>query len=191
MAEAYLRERAIQASPASLRFNARTPMGRGRATAFGPAMIAALHDRRRFVAVHRTFLDAQPGRFAADLANPRRMLGRPLRGAVILAPATHVLGLAEGIETAMSAMTLLGIPVWATLGNERLRQIAIPPFVSRLILLPDNDRGGRLGAARALESYASQGRAVEILFPPRGFNDWNDVHRMEGSEGRNWWRQAV
>lgn len=109
----------------------------------------------------------------------------------MLAPATDTLGLAEGIETALSAILLLDIPVWATLGNERLAHIAIPDSVTRLILLPDNDRGGRIGAAKAAEAYVMPGRTIETLWPPHGFNDWNDALRAEGKGVGYWLRQAA
>ncbi len=190
-AEHYLRRRSIILSPSALRFHGRTPLGRGKLAVFRPAMIAALHEQSRLVALQRTFLDpGQPCR-ARDLGNPRRMLGRPGHGAVILMPATDALGLAEGIETALSAILLLDIPVWATLGNERLPHIAIPDTVTRLILLPDNDRGGRIGAAKAVEAYAMPGRTIETLWPPHGLNDWNDVLRAEGKGVGSWLRQAA
>jgi hypothetical protein len=119
------------------------------------------------------------------------MLGRPGQGAVMLAPATDTLGLAEGIETALSAILLLGIPVWATLGNERLPHIAIPDTVTCLILLPDNDRGGRVGAAKAAEAHAMPGRTIETLWPPQGLNEWNDFLRAEGKGVGDWLRQAA
>ena len=190
-AKQYLCRRSIILSPPALRFHRRTPLGRGKCAVFRPAMIAALHERGRLVALQRTFLDPDEPRRARDLANPRRMLGRPGQGAVILAPANDTLGLAEGIETAMSAILLLDIPVWATLGNERLAHITIPDAVTRLILLPDNDRGGRIGAAKAIGAYAMPGRAVETLWPPQGFNDWNDVLRAEGKGVGGWLRQAA
>lgn len=154
-------------------------------------MLAALHEQERLVALQRMFLDPGQPRRARDLGNPRRMLGRPGHGAVILMPATDTLGLAEGIETALSAILLLDIPVWATLGNERLPHIAIPDTVTRLILLPDNDRGGQIGAAKAAEAYAMPGRTIETLWPPHGLNDWNDVLRAEGKGVGNWLRQAA
>ncbi|WP_237230108.1 MULTISPECIES: toprim domain-containing protein [Sphingobium] len=109
----------------------------------------------------------------------------------MLAPATDTLGLAEGIETAISAMALLDIPVWATLGSERLHNIALPSRVTRLILLPDNDRAGQLSAAKALIAYQDPGRMVQTIWPPMGMNDWNDVHKMEGKWGRYWWREGA
>src|SRR3546814_10721223 len=81
-------------------------------------------------------------------------------------------------------MILFGIPVWATLGSERLHQIAIPARVRRLVLFPDNDVAGEIGVAHALASYAMPGRDIDIEFPPAGFKDWNDVLRMGGAIGR-------
>lgn len=190
-AEQYLRRRSISMLPPVLRFHPRTPLGRGKQAVFRPAMIAALHERSRFVALQRTFLDPYEPRRARDLTNPRRMLGRPGQGAVMLVPANDTLGLAEGIETALSAILLLDIPVWATLGNERLAHIAIPDTVTRLILLPDDDHGGRIGAAKATEAYQMPGRTIETFWPPAGFNDWNDMLRAGGKGVGDWMRQAA
>lgn len=176
-AQAYLLRRAIPLTPSALRYQPRTPLGRGKLAVFRPAMLAAIHEDDRLVALQRTFLDGHEPRRARDLANPRRSLAQPGRGAVLLAPATEVLGLAEGLESALSAMILLGIPVWATLGSERFPHVAVPKTVTRLILLPDNDRAGRIGAAKASEAHAVPGRTIETIWPPAGFNDWNDLLR--------------
>ena len=68
-------------------------------------------------------------------------MGRPLAGAVQLYRPGNCLGIAEGIETAESAALLLGIPVWAALGSERLARIAIPDFVERLIARAQEAQG--------------------------------------------------
>lgn len=189
-AEIYLRRRRIAILPRALRFHSRTPLRGGENLEFRPAMIAALHEADRFVAIQRTFFDRDDARRARDMVDPRMMLGRPHRGAVVLEPATSVLGLAEGIETALSAMMLFGMPVWAALGAERLDQIAIPNSVSRLVLFPDNDLAGEIGAAKAMAAYAMPGRHIEAEFPPMGFKDWNDVLRA-GGEGVGEWRRQV
>ena len=111
------------------------------------------------------------------------MLGRPRSGAVRLAPATEDLGLAEGVETAISAMILLDIPVWAALGSERFPHVAIPPSVSRLTLLPDNDRAGRLAVPLSEEAHVADGRRIRTTWPWNNRNDWNDVLRIDGGEG--------
>lgn len=191
-AEIYLRRRRIACLPSALRFNSRTPLGSGQAVRFRPAMIAALHDAGRFVAIQRTFFDHLDGaRRARDLTDPKMTLGRSHRGAVMLAPATWVLGLAEGVETAISAMTLFGIPVWATLGSERLHQIAIPDSITRLVLFPDNDIAGEIGVANAMDAYRRPDRSIEAEFPPNGYKDWNDVLRLGGEGVGDWWRQVA
>jgi hypothetical protein len=178
-AAAYLAARGIEHPSPVLRFHPRTPLGRGRAVRFRPALIAAIHEHSRIVAVQRAFLDAHAG-LASDLPKARLTLGRPLAGAVQLYRPGHCLGIAEGIETAASAAILLGIPVWATLGSERLARIAIPDFVDRLILLPDNDRAGRLAEQQARAAYARAGRAIETRWPWSRLNDWNLVLLREG-----------
>ena len=179
-AERYLEKRGLLDVPAGQRFHARTPLRHGSDTCFRPALLAAVQEGAEIVALQRTFLDIERDRRARDLGRPRRILGRPGRGSVRLAPASEILGLAEGVESALSAMILLGLPVWAVLGAERLARVDIPLSVRRLVLLGDDDRAGRLGAAAALAAHAAEGRTVETLWPWHGLNDWNDVLRAEG-----------
>lgn len=184
LAQRYLQNRDIDILPPGLRFCVRTPLGKGDLATFRPALLAAVTDDSGLLAVQRTFLDEQARR-ARDLGNPRRMLARPKAGAVRLAEATDELGIAEGIETAISAMVLLGIPIWAALGNERFPHLAIPGSVKRLVLLPDNDPAGHLAVSRAEEALGANDRLIETIWPWRGLNDWNDVLRLEGREARS------
>src|SRR3546814_13076869 len=94
--------------------------------------------------------------------------------------------IAEGIETAISAMILLGLPVWAALGNERIPRIATPDSVSRLILLPDNDRAGRPAVPLATKPQAGSGRRIETICPWNDRNDWNADIRHGGEGARDW-----
>lgn len=179
-AAAYLAARGIAHRSSALRFHPRTPLGRGRSVRFRPALIAGVRAQSGIVAVQRIFLDRNSTTLATDLSKAKLTLGRPLAGAVRLYRPGQCLGLAEGIETAESAAILLGIPVWATLGSERLARIAIPDFVDRLILLPDNDRAGRIAAQQAEIAYARPGREIEIRWPWYRLNDWNSVLLREG-----------
>ena len=191
LAGAYRRNRLIDSYSTALRYHDRTPLGRRAQLRLRPAMLAAITSGSGLLALERTFLEP-PGRRARGIGKPRRMLGRPRNGSVRLAPASDVLGLAEGVETAMSAMILLGFPVWATLGSERLAHVAIPGSVRTLILLPDNDRAGRIGAEAALIAHAADGRTVRIDWPWGGLNDWNDVLRgQRGERGKGLWRQVA
>ncbi|MDH2129547.1 toprim domain-containing protein [Sphingobium yanoikuyae] len=174
-AEAYLSGRLLQPPWQDLRYKARAPLGRGRDVVFRPALIAAVRERHRIVAVHRSFLDPLSVSLAKDLTNPRMMLGRPGRGAVQLAPANDILGLAEGIETALAAMRLHRLPVWATLGAERAGHILLPGSLERLVLLFDRDAAGWSAHQRALEAYARPHLDIRSIWPSTGHNDWADV----------------
>lgn len=174
----YLARRRIGSASRVLRYHGSTPLGGGRDVRFLPAILAAVMEAGEVVAVQRIFL--QPNGRPALLAKYKRTLGSPGTGAVQLQPAQTVLGLAEGVENAASAGRLLGIPVWATLGAERLERIAIPASVRRLVLLADNDVAGRRAVARAKVRYAMPGRQILVLWPPAPFNDWNDLHRAGG-----------
>ncbi len=174
-AEAYLRSRGLTLPGSDLRYHARTPLGRGTLAVFRPALLAAVRDESGLVAIHRTFLELDPARLAGIPA-PRRALGRLRQGAVRLrAPKLGLLGLAEGIETAMAATVLTGIACWAVLGSERFGRIALPPAVKRVILFLDNDLPGRRAGRFARQFLEAGGIAVEERLPATSGADWNDV----------------
>lgn len=168
----YLRARGFNHIPSSLRYHSRTPYGRAPLTVFQPAMIAAVRDNAGLVGIHRTFFD--PGR--PGLALVKRALGRLGGGTVRLSqPAGGRLGLAEGVETALAATQLTGVPCWATLGTERFRHAAIPASVRHLVLFLDNDAGGQRAERLARDAHAEAGRWIEARYPERANDDWNDV----------------
>ena len=174
-ARCYLHGRSITAMSSQLRYHARTPLGPSGQVHFLPAMIAAVRTDVGIIAIHRTFLDIQRGKKAA-FAKPKRALGSLGAGAVRLFDAeSGTLGLAEGIESALSAKALTGIPCWATLGNERFGSVAIPDSVTQLYLFIDADAGGELAAERGLAAYAKDGRDIYIRKPTILGQDWNDV----------------
>ena len=173
-AKAYLESRGILAGSSALRFHARTPLGPKGRTRFLPALIASVSLDEGPVAVHRTFL-APDGAAKAAFAKPKRALGPLGEGAVrLLPPIEGKLGLAEGVESAMSAYALTGIPTWATLGNERFGLVVIPEGVTELHLFVDHDAGGQLAAERGLAAYARPDRAIHVRKPARCGADWND-----------------
>lgn len=174
-AAAYLAGRGLVFASSDLRYQARTPLGPKGAVRFLPAMLAAVRNDAGILAVHRTFLDAKTGTLAA-FERPKRALGSLGTGAVRLAmPRAGRLGLAEGIESALSAQHIFGIPCWATLGNERFGLVTIPQSVRELHLFVDADAGGGLAEERARECYAHDHRRIVTQRPVREGFDWNDV----------------
>ncbi len=168
----YLQERGLSSASPDLRYLARTPCGVGASATFRPAMIAAVRDSRGFVSIQRTFLERHRPAKASDLEKAKMALGTPGRGAVRLFKAKGVLGIAEGIETALAAHIMLGIPVWAVLGTERFPLIELPDEVTDLVLLPDPGGAGERAAALAFDAHQRPGRTITTEWPRLG--DWND-----------------
>jgi len=95
-------------------------------------------------------------------------------GAVRLGAAQRIMGIAEGTETALAAMMLSGMPVWASLGSKRLHSVELPPIVEEVYIFSDNDPPGQEAAEKAAKIHTDLGRRVEIRRPPVGFTDFND-----------------
>lgn len=176
-AQAYLESRGLRSDSPQLRYHARTPHGPRPATRYRPALIAAVRDDGGLVGIHRTFLDWSAAEVSA--ARCRSGLGRFGRGAVRLGDAAPRLGLAEGIETALSATALFGIPCWATLGTERFGLVYFPPHIEELVLFLDHDPGGRRAEKLARKAFMHSVK-IEARYPDRPGDDWNDVLRRCG-----------
>ncbi len=179
----YLSGRGIVSHSAQLRFHPRVQLGPKSDATWHRAMLAAVRDARgALIAIHRTFLDpVAPQKAGFD--NPKRLLGLPEQGAVQLGQSRSVLGLAEGIETALAASMIHAIPVWAVLGNERFGMVSIPAQVTELVILADNDAGGQRAAQLALDGQQRGGLALRVVWPPGAFNDWADVLAARRGEG--------
>lgn len=178
-AEAYLRHRRI-APPddvADLRFHPSCPASEGRRL---PAMVALMRDVQSNEprAIHRTFL--KPDGTGKDPAG-KKMLGRAA-GAVIKlcddADVTLGLGLAEGIENALSLWAYGWWPVWAAGSAGAIRTFPVLDGIETLSIFSDADDGGvGIEAARSCAiRWQAAGRCVEIHKPPAGA-DWNDIAR--------------
>jgi DNA primase len=140
-----------------------------------PAMVTAIvSGSRELTGVQVTVLDpSQPRK--ATVAAPRKTYGCLGDGAVRLAASDEVLGLAEGVETALSAMELSGVPTWACLGAARMDQVAIPETVRELHIFGDDDGPGRDAMERTAAKHDDL--RVVLRLPPEGYNDWNDYQR--------------
>jgi putative DNA primase/helicase len=94
--------------------------------------------------------------------------------AVRLMSMAPVMGIAEGIETALSAAMLDDLPVWAALNTSLLSRFEPPPGVSCLRIYADRDEAGLIAALKLFERL--QGRIrVEVRIPSAPAKDWNDV----------------
>lgn len=174
LVETYLRARSI-ALPVPERLRVATlkhgPSGRR-----WPCMVGLVTDHAdQVLGVHRTFL-RRNGRGKAPVDPAKMSLGRIAGGSVRLAPVSHELLLAEGIESALAASELAGIGAWAALSANNLARLELPPDVQRVLVAADRDesRTGERAALEAARRWQDERRAVRVVLPARGFKDFAD-----------------
>lgn len=150
-----------------------------------PAMLALfVGSDGKASGLHRTYLSSD-GR-KAPVVSAKLSLG-PLidGGAVRLSPVAPVLGIAEGIETALAASVLFGVPCWAALNANRLAVWEPPEGVREVVIYADNDDSftGQT-AAFDLEARLRDRLSVRIEIPVREGADWNDILLERRRRGR-------
>lgn len=157
----------------------------GRELGKWPAMVALFANRDGDrCTVHATYLRAD-GSAKAPVANPKKVLGVPARGATkggairLYQPQVGRLGIAEGIESALSLGLIRRIPVWSSYCADNLVTVRLPPRLRELEIgvdVDDNHKGE--AAARALAARVLRNRpglTVRLIMPdgdgPRDLND--------------------
>ena len=98
-----------------------------------------------------------------------------------LPPPAAKMGIAEGIETALAASILFGMPVWAALNANRLAAWEPPAEAREVVIFADNDESftGQL-AAFDLEARIAAKVRTTIETPVDTGSDWNDVLQQKG-----------
>lgn len=128
--------------------------------------------------IHRTLLTAEGEK--ADVEQVRLFMPGPIAKGAAVRLMTHSfeLGIAEGIETALSAAILFNVPCWAALNAAMLRQWEPPPDVTHVGVFGDNDANftGQ-AAAYELARKLSAKVGVWVEIPKDEGEDWNDVLR--------------
>lgn len=167
LAERYLARRNLLPPPIDIRFHPRCPYLPKPKTLFLPALLVAVREIRKLVAIQRIFLDPQSADYIRKV-----MLGTPLTGAWRGGGGGTTLAVAEGFETAAAFTRMNAIPCWASLGARRLDQLVIPAGVTILLIAEDNDAEGRRAAATAEARYARSGLVIRRVPPLPKFKDW-------------------
>jgi len=153
-----------------------------------PAMYAiATNDKGSVIYYHCTYLQGAEKIAHSDAKKMFKVsegYGDSL--AVKMFPHKKVLGIAEGIETALSCAQRYDVPVWSTLNSTYLKKFRAPKGVSNLLVFADNDSNGT-GLSAAFDCARSN-----ILLPndvvdcviiwPRERGDFNDMDMKVISE---------
>lgn len=144
-----------------------------------PALVALVTDAvdGRPLSLHRTWIRANGSKASFEPA--RMLLGghRKAGGVVRLWPdeaVTTGLGIAEGIETALS-LAHAAQPVWACMDAGNMA--ALPPLtgIEALTIAADHDDAGIEAAQACGERWAAVGREVRIVLPEQRGADLNDI----------------
>jgi putative DNA primase/helicase len=137
---------------------------------------------------HLTYLD---GPKKANVERQKKMLSlQEYSGsiAVKLFQAKSTLGIAEGIETALSAHQLYKLPVWSTLNASIMKKFRAPPGVDTLMIFADNDRNGT-GLASAFEcgksNILANNNVERVIVRWSDQPDFND-HLLSGGQLFEW-----
>jgi putative DNA primase/helicase len=141
-----------------------------------PAMLAMVTaPDGRPSTIHRTYLTSDG--LKAPIEKARKLYSSAAKGAAIrLNPPAKVLGIAEGIETALAAARLFEVPTWAGVCANMLEQFEPPTTVEKLIIFSDNDvNGAGQRAAYALAARLTGRMCVTVQIPNKPDTDWNDV----------------
>ena len=161
--------------------------GRSKVKSFMPAMVAKMvaPDAKSWT-LHRTYLDLSGHK--AKVAKVRKMMpgNVPEGGAVRLTNSAETMGVAEGIETALSAMLMFDIPVWATLSAGAMVKWKPPKAAKHIIIFGDVDdtwTGPYSVMALAYrlrrDGYSVEPRLPGWVIPDDGKVDWNDIRMSE------------
>lgn len=140
-----------------------------------PALIGAVRDvGGQVVTAHVTYLEQHGAKISHH--DPRKILsgmqGRAGCAVRLMRVDGEILGIAEGIETALSAAMLHGVPVWAALNTSILQKFDPPAEVKRLVIFADRDIAGMDAASKLMQRL--QGRVqFEVQMPH--CKDWNDA----------------
>lgn len=145
---------------------------------FGCITCVATDGRAEPCYIHRTLLD---GDKKADIDSSKKLekIKESVGGvAVRLTEVDTCIGIAEGIETALSATKLYKTKVWATLNTSFMKKFIAPRGVKHLIIYADSDSNGA-GLSAAFDCgnknilNDNDVERVTVMWPEIG--DFNDL----------------
>ncbi|NUY33273.1 hypothetical protein F0160_22575 [Paraburkholderia sp. JPY303] len=176
----YLVNRAgITEVPSSIRFH---PNLRYDAQQSFPAMLGVVTmPDGKATTMHRTWLDGKGGKAPVD--EPKKVMPGTIKGGCIrLAPLEPCIGIAEGIETALAANRIFGVPTWAAISAQGMQQWEPPTGVETVVIYADNDANFAGQSAGYALAHKLSMRGIKVEIPPLPMpagTDWADVASEE------------
>lgn len=171
----YLASRGLEVAPGLLWATGVDYRDDGKVVGQYAAMLAPITRKGEWQTFHVTYLSR--GR-KASVPSPRKVLpGGPISGGgVALYPAADIMGVAEGIETAIAAKMLFDCPTHAAISATGMAKWDAPDEAKEVHIFADNDANfAGIAAAWAL-AHRLKLRGVEpVVHLPPALGDWNDV----------------
>jgi putative DNA primase/helicase len=135
------------------------------------------------VALHRTYLTRDGKKAEVPSVKKLTATAGPLPGACIplCKPARGVLGIAEGIETALAASFASGVPTVAAYSAGNLAAWHWPAGLQSLVVFADNDKAGAEAADTLRARALAASLRVQVLTPSEPGADWCDVWAERGA----------
>lgn len=179
---AYLSRRGITRLPAeSIRF---CEHQRHNGSVYQALYSLATDDKGELCYLHQTLLD---GDRKADIDSAKRLkslkeesyLDYARSVAIRMFPVSSTLGIAEGIETALSCYQVYGVNTWSVINSGFMRKFRVPAGVKHLIIFADMDPHSATGLWAAYECAHTNLLAkndlvsVSVRWPDSG--DFNDM----------------
>ncbi|MBC2732808.1 MAG: hypothetical protein HF981_00435 [Desulfobacteraceae bacterium] len=147
-----------------------------------PAMVAVvLNPEGQADTLHRTYLTRNGESWIkAQIEKPKKLMPgvRKIKGSAIrLFQVGEVVGIAEGIETALACERRFKVSTWAAVSSSILQAFEPPAGIKRVIIFGDNDfnRVGQSAAGKLATRLLSTGYDVRIEISPLPGKDWADI----------------
>jgi putative DNA primase/helicase len=143
-----------------------------------PALLAILrYETGTAACVHRTYLTTEGFKAPVDPVRMMMPAPAPLAGSAIrLGTVAERLGISEGLETAICAGKMFGLPVWSAIAANLMTEWVPPSTVCSVVVFGDNDRSytGQAAAFELARKLRVKGLDVEVQIPLTIGADWAD-----------------
>lgn len=141
-----------------------------------PAMVAmvTMPDGTR-TTLHRTWLDGKGGKAPVD--EPKKVMAGTIKtGSIRLTDVQDCIGIAEGIETALSVQVRFEVPTWAAISAGGVRDWIPPAGIKHVMVFGDNDANytGHSAAYSLANRLELKGVKTEVFFPAEVGKDFAD-----------------
>lgn len=159
----------------ALKFHPEAPAGDDNPKRYHALLSAYVDPFGDLAGLQRTYLT--PDGRKVNWSMSRLTMGvLPDGGAVRLHPPGPLLGIAEGVETALAAKALFKLPVWAALNEGRLQTWQPPEGVERIVIFADSDVNyvGQHAAYALAKRLHREGYRAQVELPTWLGADWND-----------------